>query len=97
MFRHVVMIKLTAEATEADRDAIVAGLEGLPAVIPEIRSYTIGADAGLAEGNFDLVVVGEFDDADGYQTYAQHPVHLDVITTRIKPFLAARAAVQHQR
>ncbi len=95
MLRHVVMIRLSAEATEADAAAIVDGLETLPELIPEIRSYTIGRDAGLAEGNFDLVVVGDFDDEAGYQAYATNADHVAVIQERIKPFLAERAAVQH--
>lgn len=96
MLRHVVMMRLTAEATEADRAAIVEGLRGLPSRIPEIRSYSVGADAGLAEGNFELVVVGDFDDDDGYAAYAANADHQEVIATLIRPFLAERAAVQYR-
>ncbi len=96
MLRHVVMMRLTDEATEADREAIVDGLRGLPALVPEIRSYSVGVDAGLAEGNFDLVVVGDFDDDEGYAAYSANADHQDVIATRIRPFLAERAAVQYR-
>ena len=95
MLRHVVMLQLSAEATDADVDALVDGLAGLPAVIPEIRSYSIGRDAGIAEGNFDVVVIGEFDDADGYHAYSANADHQAVIAERIKPFLQARTAVQY--
>lgn len=95
MLRHVVMLQLSAEATDADIAAIVDGLAGLPAVIPEIRSYSIGRDAGLAETNYDLVVIGEFEDADGYNAYSANADHQAVITERLKPFLQSRTAVQY--
>jgi Stress responsive A/B Barrel Domain len=96
MFRHVVLLTWNDTATAAERQAVVDGLETLPAAIPEIRSYRVGVDLGLApEGNSDLVVVADFDDQAGYVVYRDHPVHQDVIARRIRPILASRAAVQH--
>ncbi len=96
MFRHVVLITLSPEATDAQRHALLDGLAGLPAAIPEIRSYVYGVDAGLAEGNATVAVVADFDDADGYRVYATHPAHVRVITELIRPIMVGRAAVQHQ-
>jgi hypothetical protein len=97
MFRHVVMLRWTSQATPADRLAVQAGLAELPGLIPAIRNYEIGVDAHLSEGNFDLVIVADFDDVDGYVAYRDHPDHRAVIRERIEPILAARAAVQHHR
>ena len=94
-FRHVVMMRWTPEATEAQKSAVRAGLEELPSRIPEIRSYSLGTDAQVNEGNFDFVVVADFDDVDGYLVYRDHPDHQAVIQELIRPILAARAAVQH--
>jgi uncharacterized protein with GYD domain len=97
MFRHVVLLTWNDTATAAERQAVVDGLTALPAAIPEIRSYQVGVDAGLAPvGNSDLVVVADFDDQAGYMAYRDHPVHQDVIARCIRPILASRAAVQHQ-
>jgi hypothetical protein len=96
MFRHVVTLRWVETATEADRRAVRDGLATLPAAIPEIRSYRVGTDAGLAEGNYDLVVVADFDDRAGYVVYRDHPVHQEVIARTIRPILDARAAVQHE-
>ena len=95
MFRHVVMMRWTEGATPADRFAVSAALAELPDRIPEIRGYMIGTDARVNEGNYDLVVVADFDDVDGYLVYRDHPDHQAVIAERIKPILADRAAVQH--
>ena len=95
MFRHVVLLRWLPDATAEQRGAVEEGLAALPSRIPEIRGYTLGADARLDDGNFDLVVVADFDDVDGYLVYRDHPDHVAVITERIRPILADRAAVQY--
>jgi hypothetical protein len=97
MFRHVVMLRWTSEAATAERLAVQAGLATLPGLIPAIRNYEVGIDAGINEGNFDLVIVADFDDVDGYLAYRDDPDHRAVIRDLIEPILAARAAVQHHR
>ncbi|GIH29580.1 hypothetical protein Aph01nite_78900 [Acrocarpospora phusangensis] len=96
MFRHIVLLAWTADATAEQRAEVVAQLSKLPGAIPEIRRYEIGEDAGLNAGNHSLGVVADFDDVDGYLVYRDHPVHLAVIEEYIKPILAGRAAVQHE-
>jgi Stress responsive A/B Barrel Domain len=96
MFRHVVMLQWTPDATTEQQAAVRDGLATLPGLIPEIRSYTIGADAQLNEGNYDLVIVADFDTVDDYFVYRDNPDHQAVIQGRIRPILAGRAAVQHQ-
>lgn len=96
MFRHVVMLRWVPDATAEQRAAVEEGLATLPGLIPEIRGYTFGADAHVNEGNFDLVVVADFDDFDAYRVYRDDPDHLAMIDERIRPILADRAAVQHE-
>src|SRR2546428_12657615 len=96
MFRHVVLLRWTPEATPAQRAAVPEGLAALPARVPEIRGYVVGADARVNAGNFDLVVVADFDSFDDYLVYRDHPEHQAVLRERIAPILAERAAVQHE-
>lgn len=96
MFRHVVLLRWIPDATAEQRAAVESGLAELPSLIPELRSYVFGADAHVNEGNFDLAVVADFDDFDGYLVYRDHPDHVAVLTERIRPILAERAAVQHE-
>jgi hypothetical protein len=95
MFRHVVLLRWKAEATPEQRAAVETGLATLPGLIPEIRAYTIGTDAHVNDGNYDLVVVADFDDVSGYLVYRDQPDHRAVIREHIAPILAERAAVQH--
>ncbi|MFN8036186.1 MAG: Dabb family protein [Acidimicrobiia bacterium] len=94
MIRHVSCLTFTETSTPEERDAAVRAVARLPAIIPEIRVYTVGADLGLAEGNAHLAVVADFDTVDDYRVYASHPEHLAVIAEHIRPILAGRAAVQ---
>jgi hypothetical protein len=94
VIRHTVMLRWVDGATAEQRDAVHVGLRALPPAITEIRAYVVGPDAGLVEGNYDLVVSADFDDVAGWRAYMDHPVHQQVIAERIRPILAARAAVQ---
>lgn len=97
MFRHIVLLSWTADSTPEQRAAVPEALAGLPAAIPELRSYVVGTDAGVGgDGNSDLGIVADFDDYDAYVVYRDHPVHQDVIARLIRPILASRAAVQHE-
>ena len=83
---------MTAEEVSATRRA----LDGLPALVPTIRDYRHGGDAGVNSGNFDYVVVADFDDVDGYLAYRDHPDHLALIAEHIAGRVADRAAVQFE-
>ena len=96
MFRHVVMVRLSDGMTDGQKEALRAGLGRLPELIPHIRAYRFGDDAGLNEGNFDFVVTADFDDADGYLAYRDHPEHQKVVGERLAPFVIKRAAVQFE-
>ena len=50
MFRHVVLLTVTPDTTDAEVDEIVGALRELPAVIPELKSYVVAADAGVSDG-----------------------------------------------
>jgi hypothetical protein len=95
MFRHIVLLTWTPEATEEQQAGVAAALRELPGLIPEIRSYVIGPDAGINQGNASFGVVADFDSAEDYVVYRDHPAHHKVITEHVLPILAGRAAVQY--
>lgn len=95
MVRHVVAFRFKAETSDEDRARIVAGLEALPGQVEDIRRYVFGPDLGFAEGNFDFVVVADFDDEAGYRRYAAHPAHQSLVREVIGPAIRERVAVQY--
>jgi hypothetical protein len=96
MIRHVVMMRWTPEATEEQKRRVAAELSRLPALLPVLRAYRMGADLGVNEGNFEWAAVADFDDLEGYLTYRDHPEHRAIIAEFIRPIMAERAAIQYE-
>ena len=96
MIRHVVLFTWTAAATGEQKEKVATELRSLPPLMRGLRAYHAGPDAGLAQGNFDFAVVADFEDADSYLAYRDHPAHRAVIDERIRPIMANRSAVQYE-
>jgi hypothetical protein len=96
MLRHVVMFRWADDVDDSHVTEVARRLDELPAAIPEIRAYRHGRDAGVNEGNFDYVVVGDFDSVADYVVYRDHPVHAAFIADVIAGRVADRAAVQYR-
>ena len=60
MIRSVVLAKLKAGYDAAELSSIQDGLRNLNT--PGTVRYTIGIDAGLRDGNWDYVIVADFED-----------------------------------
>lgn len=95
-FRHVVMFRWADHVDTDHVDRVRDGFDTLPAQIPQIRRYVHGSDVGVAEGNFDYVVVADFDRVDDWRSYRDHPAHVLLVEELIKPHVADRAAIQYQ-
>ena len=96
MIRHVVMFRWTPEATQEQKQRVTTELARLPALVPTLRAYHLGADLGLNPGNFDFAVAADFDDAEGYLAYRDHPEHRAIVAEFIQPIVTERAAVQYE-
>ena len=95
MIRHIVLFTWKTDATDEQQDQVASELDVLSKTMPGIRAYHFGADAGLAgAGNADFALTADFDDADAYQVYRNHPAHLEVLEKTIKPILERRVAAQ---
>jgi len=96
MIRHVVLFRWTPEATAEQKQRVAAELSRLPALVPSLRDYRIGASLGVNPGTFDFAVAADFDDVDGYLAYRDHPEHQAIVTEFIQPIVTERAAVQYE-
>jgi Stress responsive A/B Barrel Domain len=85
MIRHVVLFRWTEEATEEQKQRVAAEIARLPSLVPSWRAFHIGSDLGINPGNFDFAVAADFDDADGYLAYRDHPEHRAMISQFILP------------
>jgi len=94
VIRHVSLLTWADHATTADIDAVRVAVAALPSQIPEIRAYSFGSDVGAVAGNAHFAIVADFDDLDAWDRYQRHPAHQALLADRVRPILAARAAVQ---
>jgi hypothetical protein len=95
MLRHVVMFRFADTVDDAQISALGAALDTLPSKIAVIRSYMHGRDVGLSATNFDYVVVADFDSADDFAVYRDHPDHQAFIERHIVGAVPTRVAVQY--
>jgi hypothetical protein len=96
MIRHVVIFTWSPAADAQRRAASVQALRRLRQDVGGMSSLVVAEDAGLSDGNGNVVLIADFPDVEAFYRYAQDPVHLSVIAEHIRPWLSARSAVQYQ-
>ncbi|WP_419919195.1 Dabb family protein [Candidatus Poriferisocius sp.] len=96
MIRHVVMFRFRNDADATQRRAVRDAIATMPGATGATEAYAIGPDLGLAEGNFDFAVVGDFADEAAYLTYRDHPEHQRIVSEIIRPAISDRAAIQYE-
>lgn len=75
MLIHIVCWKYKAETTDDERREHIAKLKNLPAVIPNILSFEVGADILHLERSFDTGLVATYPDRAALDAYTVHPEH----------------------
>lgn len=81
MIRHVVLFKFKETANgKAKRENLLeakARMEALGEVIPEFTRFQVHLGAqGQAVGNYDYILVSEFDSLQQLEAYQKHPAHV---------------------
>lgn len=95
MFNHVGHLTLVPEADDAQVEAILSGLLGLPGQVDGLAEAQAVCDAGLTDGNATLRFHMRFDSRADWEAYGTHPAHVAVVTEHIKPVLGSKAFVQY--
>lgn len=97
MIRHVVMWNMAAQdaaGKAASVEAIAGVLEPL-VHLPGIRSLTVRANGANIDGNWDAVLVADYDSLEALDHYLVHPEHLAAVEV-VRQHAAARAAVDYE-
>lgn len=94
MFQHIGMLTLKPETTAEQKAGLAAALEALVGVVPGLQSAVVTLDAGLREGNADLIFRMVLDDRAAWEGYSAHAAHVAVITEHIAPALLSKSFVQ---
>jgi hypothetical protein len=96
MIRHVVVFTWSEAADAQQRRTTMEALRRLRQEVGGMTSLVVAEDAELSDGNAHTVLMADFPDVEAFYRYAQDPVHLSVIAEYVRPFLAARSAVQYR-
>jgi hypothetical protein len=79
LIRHIITWKLVAQDPSERTDAfdLLAGEFGaLPGLIPEIVDLQITRDLDETEGNWDVVLIVDYESREDLETYQVHPEHV---------------------
>ena len=76
MLKHIVTWKMKEENKAENMADIKSRLEALVGVIDEIKSLEVGINEN--GGEYDIILITEFEDKKALETYDQHPSHQEV-------------------
>ncbi len=92
MIRHIVMWKF-CPGTEAEQEQFLTGLRGLQGVVPQLLRSEVAVNVG--EGNYDAVLVSEFDSLEALEAYKNDPRH-KAVSQLCKSIRVDRVAVDYE-
>ena len=92
MIRHIVMWKFRP-GTEAEQKAFLEGLRGLQGVIPQLKRSEVAVNVG--KGNYDAVLVSEFESLEALDAYKNDPRH-KAVSALCKSIRTDRVAVDYE-
>ena len=92
MIRHIVMWKFRP-GTEKEQEEFLTNLRGLYGVIPQLKRCEVAVNVG--EGNYDAVLVSEFDSLEALETYKNDPRH-KAVSALCKSIREDRVAVDYE-
>jgi hypothetical protein len=90
---HMVVLTWHPSVTPEQVAEVDTALGRMPAEIPELISYSFGANLHLREPGGDYAVCAVVEPED-LGRYLDHPAHRDVLERLLGPLVAERAAAQ---
>ena len=74
MLRHVAMFRWQDWVSDDQKRAARDALAALKQEVPSVVEYTVGFDIRRNPNNWDMVLVADFEDVAGLESYFAHPV-----------------------
>ena len=100
MVKHIILWTLNPELSEEEKAAVKAGikegLEGLVGQVPGLLDLKVHTAGRLPSSNADLMLDSTLESADALKAYAQHPAHLAVANTQVRPFTVQRSCLDFE-
>ena len=100
MVKHIILWTLNPELTEEEKTAVKAGikkgLEGLVGKVPGLIDVKVHIDGRLATSTADLMLDCTLENEEALKGYAQHPDHLAVANTKVRPYTIQRSCLDFE-
>lgn len=96
MVEHVVLFKTTPEATQEQRERMIAELRSLKEKIPGIIDLTVGTNFSDRNQGFDIGLVVRFVDRAALEVYLPHPAHQGCVDQFVAPIKADIIVVDYE-
>lgn len=93
--RHIVTWQVEGETRQARAEVaarLAEELQALNGKVPSLRRLEAHPNSVPAEGNWDLVLIADFDDEAGLSEYLVHPAHQEA-AFHVRAVAVARSAV----
>jgi hypothetical protein len=100
MVKHIILWTLNPELTEEQKQevkaGIKAGLEGLVGKVPGLLDVKVNISGRLDSSNADVMLDSTLESAEALKGYAQHPEHVAVANTKVRPYTVQRSCLDFE-
>ena len=100
MVKHIILWTLNPELSENEKENVKAGikegLEGLVGKVPGLIDVKVQTAGRLASSNADLMLDCTLENEEALKVYANHPAHLAVANTKVRPFTVQRSCLDYE-
>lgn len=97
MIKHIILWTLKSEYTAEQKAELKKNikiqLENLKGKIPGLLDVKVQIDNVLASSNADLMLDTTFESEEALKGYANHPEHVAVANTYVRPYTAVRSCL----
>lgn len=100
MVKHIILWTLNPELSEEEKlkvkKGIKAGLEGLVGKVPGLIDVKVNIDGRLSSSNADVMLDSTLESEEALRGYAQHPDHVAVANTKVRPYTVSRSCLDFE-
>lgn len=99
MVKHMIIWKLKPmeeEKLEAQKKLVKENLEGLVGVVPGLTYMNIQID-NMSSSVGDMLMDSTFENAEALKGYKDHPAHVRVADTYIRPYIETRLCIDYEQ
>ena len=100
MVKHIILWTLNPELSEEEKLTVKAGikegLEGLVGKVPGLIDVKVNISGRLSSSNADVMLDSTLESEEALRGYAQHPDHVAVANTKVRPYTVQRACLDFE-